>query len=58
MATSDDVKPNAEMVDDVETQKAAANNPAQIEGAVGYREYLETIDLEVSDKEVCTRGYP
>lgn len=24
------------------------------ENAVGYKEYLEAIDLEVSDKEVCS----
>ena len=58
MATTDDVKPKAEAVDDIETQKAAANVPAQFEGAVGYKEYLEAIDLEVSDKEVRTGVFP
>ena len=58
IAGTDDVdKLKAELVDDVDlVQKAAAADHAQLEGAIGYKEYLEAIHLDVSDKEVCCRA--
>ncbi|KAK8129172.1 transporter [Apiospora kogelbergensis] len=46
-------KPNAELVDDVDViQKARKADPSQFESAVGYAEYLEAINLDVSKKEL------
>lgn len=36
----------------IETKKGHELNEAEKQNAVGYDEYLEALDLEVSDKEV------
>jgi hypothetical protein len=56
VSTGDDVKPDTELVDDVEIPKVQGAGsvvvPSQFESAVGYKEYLEAVNLDVSEKEV------
>ncbi|KAJ4368943.1 hypothetical protein N0V83_006025 [Neocucurbitaria cava] len=44
-------KPSAVVADDMEEKRGPALNERQQENAVGYHEYIEARDLEISDKE-------
>lgn len=49
----DTQKPEVELVDDTnDGQKTRVIQAAQMENAVGYKEYLEVANIEASDKEV------
>lgn len=41
----------------IETRKGEAVNDTEANNAVGYKEYLEAQELEVSDSEVCLVHY-
>lgn len=49
-------KPTSGVVDDAEhnMDDLKKMDATQEANAVGYREYLEALDLEISDKEVCS----
>lgn len=54
----DTEKPEVELVDDnSNVQKGNMVNATQAENAVGYKEYLEVANMEVSEKEVGFFGY-
>ena len=46
------MKPHAEIVDDTFKGNMQALNASQEENAVGYKEYVEARDLDISDQEV------
>ncbi|KAH8725734.1 major facilitator superfamily domain-containing protein [Phaeosphaeriaceae sp. PMI808] len=50
---NDTNKPKIELLDDTSNVKETrAMNATQLENAVGYKEYLEAMDIEASDKEM------
>jgi hypothetical protein len=49
---ADTMKPRAEMVDDTFKGNMQALNASEEENAVGYKEYIEARDLDISDQEV------
>lgn len=48
-------KPAAIVADDMDEKKSQAMDVSQQDNAVGYKEFMEGRDLDISDKEVCTR---
>jgi hypothetical protein len=53
----DEAKPVPVITDDLDKTNAQALNASREENAVGYKEYIEGRDLDISDKEVSSISY-
>jgi hypothetical protein len=49
---ADTAKPTAEIIDNMEKPAYNPMNTSQEENAVGYKEYREALDLDITEKEV------
>jgi hypothetical protein len=58
IAMTDTAKPTVDIVDNVEKSEYNAINTSQEENAVGYKEYREALDLDITEKEVGTSHFP